>query len=232
MLPALKKVKQRIWGEGPVRHPWKLYVLLLLLLTDRWTYPLLVDWLPEWESWGVSWHFSRQFGSLYSTLFACALIFFLQPRRRRLIPMILAAVLAAGLVTYLLKPAISRVRPEDEGNRYETRFAPPFEKWRRQYVEWRTGEDLDKFSPSMPSGHATQAFANAAVFSALYPAARPLWYVMATLAALSRIEDEDHFPSDLFAGLIIGLFVARRVLRWWRRRYHLDEDFEPLAQAP
>lgn len=72
------------------------------------------------------------------------------------------------------------------------------------------------FNPgSFPSGHAISAFAVASVFSARY--GRHRWvpwvaYGLASFAALSRIPDQAHFPSDVFAGAALGYAVSRYVV--------------------
>lgn len=68
---------------------------------------------------------------------------------------------------------------------------------------------------SFPSGHAISAFGVAAVFAARY--GRHRWvpwvaYGLASLAALSRIPDQAHFPSDVFAGAALGYAVSRFVV--------------------
>ena len=68
---------------------------------------------------------------------------------------------------------------------------------------------------SFPSGHAISAFAVAAVFSARYGRRRWVpWvaYGLATFVALSRIPDQAHFPSDVFAGAALGYAVTRFVV--------------------
>ena len=68
---------------------------------------------------------------------------------------------------------------------------------------------------SFPSGHAISAFAVASVFSARY--SRHRWvpwvaYGLASFTALSRIPDQAHFPSDVFAGAALGYAVSRFVV--------------------
>ncbi len=68
---------------------------------------------------------------------------------------------------------------------------------------------------SFPSGHAISAFAVASVFSARYGRRRWVpWvaYGLATFVALSRIPDQAHFPSDVFAGAALGYAVSRFVV--------------------
>jgi membrane-associated phospholipid phosphatase len=68
---------------------------------------------------------------------------------------------------------------------------------------------------SFPSGHAISAFAVASVVSARY--GRHRWvpwvvYGLASFVALSRIPDQAHFPSDVFAGAALGYAVSRFVV--------------------
>ena len=67
---------------------------------------------------------------------------------------------------------------------------------------------------SFPSGHATQAFALAAVVAehADRPWVSGVSYGLATLVALSRVEQRQHFLSDVIAGGLIGTCVGKVVV--------------------
>jgi hypothetical protein len=110
-----------------------------------------------------------------------------------------AELMAAGIITPLLKRAFGRSRPvQAEGARsfhpFDGRFA------------------------SFPSGHATNAFAAATAIAAHYDS----WYVpalaysIASGVAVSRINDKAHFASDVVAGALIGRAVAKGIV--WRHR--------------
>lgn len=68
---------------------------------------------------------------------------------------------------------------------------------------------------SFPSGHATVAFAVATTLSNVYGEdyAWVPWiaYPVATATALSRIDDNKHWASDVFVGGLIGYAVAKTV---------------------
>ncbi len=74
---------------------------------------------------------------------------------------------------------------------------------------------------SMPSGHATSAFAVATALSnelrirAPHAArvATPMLYSAATLVALSRVYGAHHWPSDVAAGAMIGMLSGTLVTR-------------------
>ena len=68
---------------------------------------------------------------------------------------------------------------------------------------------------SFPSGHATSAFAVAAVYSSRYR--RHRWvpfvaYGLASLVSLTRIPDQTHFPSDVFAGAAMGYAIGKFIV--------------------
>jgi membrane-associated phospholipid phosphatase len=67
---------------------------------------------------------------------------------------------------------------------------------------------------SFPSGHASGAFALAAVISARYRDHRWVpWvaYSVATLIGVSRITLQSHFPSDVFTGGVLGGVIGHAV---------------------
>jgi len=103
---------------------------------------------------------------------------------------IFLAIALPGLVVTVVKRLIGRVRPSVVGP-----FAyMPF-SWRPDYA-------------SMPSGHATTAFAVAVALGALWPRARPLLWLYALVIALSRVIIAAHYPSDVIAGACVGGFGA------------------------
>ena len=73
---------------------------------------------------------------------------------------------------------------------------------------------LDSYS--FPSGHATTAFAVAAVLARAFPPAGPIFAFVALFGGLARVYFRDHFLIDVVAGGLlgtaIGLAVAPRFL--------------------
>lgn len=69
---------------------------------------------------------------------------------------------------------------------------------------------------AFPSGHTTAAFALATTFARVYSDKK--WvgitaYSLAGLAGLSRIHDNKHWGTDVFAGGLLGYFSALAILR-------------------
>lgn len=61
---------------------------------------------------------------------------------------------------------------------------------------------------SMPSSHAANSFAQAALFGTLLSKSR--WYVLigAFLISISRVFVGVHFPGDVLAGALLGIFIG------------------------
>ena len=66
---------------------------------------------------------------------------------------------------------------------------------------------------SFPSDHATVSYAIAFAVLAFDPIAGALFLVVATIIAVGRLFIGAHYPSDVVAGLIIGLLAAAVVVR-------------------
>jgi membrane-associated phospholipid phosphatase len=62
---------------------------------------------------------------------------------------------------------------------------------------------------SFPSGHATAAFAVAAMQSTFHPHQAWAWYTGATLISWSRLRLNRHHPQDVVAGALLGFGTAK-----------------------
>ena len=62
---------------------------------------------------------------------------------------------------------------------------------------------------SFPSGHASAAFAIAALNARARPKDAPFWYAGAALVADSRVTLKRHYVHDVIAGALLGLVAPR-----------------------
>jgi membrane-associated phospholipid phosphatase len=113
------------------------------------------------------------------------------------------ALLDAEVVAEVSKRVTGRLRPSD---------ISPTGDFGRTWFRASNGILSDR--ASFPSGHTAGAFALAAVFSARYRDHRWVpWvaYGLATLVGFSRITLQSHFPSDVFAGGVLGGVIGHTV---------------------
>lgn len=71
---------------------------------------------------------------------------------------------------------------------------------------------------SLPSGHATTAFALAVAVAALWPRTRWVMAIYAVLVAISRVMVTAHHPSDVVMGALVGILGALFVRHWFALR--------------
>ena len=114
----------------------------------------------------------------------------------------LVTLLCVTAATQLLKHLVGRPRP---------RFA--------HADEFFLGPSLDSGLDAFPSGHSLDAFGAASVLAWFVPALRVPVFLIAGLVGVSRVVRGSHFPTDVFAGavlgVVIGSLVAAGFKRWW-----------------
>jgi membrane-associated phospholipid phosphatase len=125
---------------------------------------------------------------------------------------VLSSTLIAGI-----KVLSGRERPEDEAD------ALAFE-----------GLPNGGIDDAFPSGHSGRAFAMAAVVSEIYGPEHPwvpwLAYPIAAGTALSRVNDDRHWASDVFLGGVLGTLVGKLVVRGNPFLARNGIDLEPFHQ--
>ena len=85
---------------------------------------------------------------------------------------------------------------------------------------------------SMPSGHTTVAFSVATVFASVYkdkPWVGVLSYGIATGVALSRLNDDKHWASDVFIGAALGFAIGKTVYHIMQGNANLTLGLSPTG---
>lgn len=110
-----------------------------------------------------------------------------------------AILIASGIITPAMKYVTGRSRPRDNDG------IANFHWFSKGY---------QSSNSSFPSGHATHAFALAAVFSNHYEEKWVAWtsYTTASLVGIARSYHGAHFTSDILTGALIGTLVGRSVV--------------------
>jgi Capsule assembly protein Wzi/PAP2 superfamily len=84
---------------------------------------------------------------------------------------------------------------------------------RQRPLDGNGGGGFFQGGTSFPSEHAAAAWAVAGVIGHEYPGPIPrlLAYGLASLVSYSRIRADQHFPSDVFVGGIVGTLIAQQI---------------------
>ncbi len=103
-----------------------------------------------------------------------------------------STLVANGVTTIILKELIGRERPNGSNNR------------------------------SMPSGHTSQSFAVAAVVNEIYGQnAGIVAYLVASLVGISRINDHEHYLSDVIIGAGLGTAIGRGFAKTYKENIYM-----------
>ncbi|HEX9071866.1 MAG TPA: phosphatase PAP2 family protein [Pseudolabrys sp.] len=191
-------------------------VFLILIVTIDAAAIRGVRYLPRWivaffddiTDYGKSGWFLWPLGLLFIAL--AALPSALTPFSQRVLAAIMVrvgflftAIAVPGLFVTIVKRMIGRARPMVGGSLDPYLFSPF--AWHPAYA-------------SLPSGHATTAFAVLVAFGTLWPRARTVLLIYALLIAVSRVIVNAHYPSDVFAGALVGIAGAVLVRRYFAQR--------------
>ena len=217
-----RPVRHRVrdpWPLDPQRLATAAGVAVVIVLAVMFLFDAAaingVGHLPHWIAWsfdqitdfGKSGWFLWPLGILFLGLAAL-------PNLPRVPQLVLATLMvrvgflfisigAPSLFDTIIKRMIGRARPLVGGNLDPYLFSPF--KWTADYA-------------SLPSGHATTAFAVAVAFGTLWPRWRPVLWVYALLIAASRVVLTAHYPSDVLAAAVVGVVGALSVRRWFATR--------------
>ncbi|MDK1491050.1 phosphatase PAP2 family protein [Sinorhizobium sp. 7-81] len=137
---------------------------------------------------------------------------------RNLSAYFLLTIGTASVLVHGLKFLIGRARPELFAD-YGAYSLTPF-----------TGERLFE---SFPSGHSMAAGALFGAFAMLMPQLRPVFLILALAIGVSRVIVGAHYPSDVAAGLLLGLWVAMMIAFVFARQgwlFRLDASGWPAPK--
>lgn len=174
-------------------------------LQSQFDAPFLHD-AAAWLSWSGEYFFPLMI------LLPCWLIACLRRSRRLqvLTACILISFVASSLVVRVGKLGFGRLRP--------------IVAERTEQPDTFIGPTLRPKYHSFPSGHTAAAFATSTPVFFIHPGIGSALSVCSGLIAFSRTYENQHYPSDLFGGLVVGILCAlpgRTLMRAF-----------PLAQAP
>jgi membrane-associated phospholipid phosphatase len=110
---------------------------------------------------------------------------------------LIASTTVAGIVAEGIKLIVRRERPGVADGHYV------FRAW--------TDHPFSTAGLGMPSSHAIEAFAAAAVLATWLPESNCLWYALAVGCGVTRILSGAHYLSDVVAGAWLGVLVARAI---------------------
>ena len=107
-------------------------------------------------------------------------------------PMIIATplvVYSTLVINYAIKLALKRERPVTDDPALQPLVGVPS-------------------STSFPSSHAAMSFSAATIMTYIRPSWWPIFYTLAFLMSWSRVYVGVHYPSDVLAGTVVGLFMG------------------------
>jgi len=143
--------------------------------------------------------------AVFFTLPVAGLILVFHREHWRACALVLLSAAVGGLFYTVVKWTAGRSRPFKGVAPFDPFALHPFARGLRGLIHAEA-------NLAFPSGHATLAFATAAALAHLLPRFRWAFYVIAGLAAVERVLEGAHYPSDVLAGAALGVLSAHLVL--------------------
>jgi len=140
-------------------------------------------------------------GSGWGVLILAFVAISLRPQQWTRLPLLLTSSLGAGILVDIAKLCVSRSRPHSIDDLASATFTSTFNGLFPIFSAGSTGQ-------SFPSGHTATAAGMAVALGFMYPRGRWLFASMALGVAASRVIVHAHFPTDVAAGLILGVIWA------------------------
>ena len=143
-----------------------------------------------------------QIRALSATLFVAGLVRADRRLIRAGVRMLASHELATALKNFV-KHRVDRTRPRSRDEAVDAHKMKP-------------GDDQEKEETSFPSGHSAGAASAARAFAREYPDHAGAAYGAAAGVALAQIPRCAHYPTDVGAGLVIGIAAELAVDAGWR----------------
>jgi undecaprenyl-diphosphatase len=140
-------------------------------------------------------------GSGWGVLILAFVAILLRPQQWTRLPLLLTSSLGAGILVDIAKLCVSRSRPHSIDDLASATFLSTFNGLFPIFSAGSTGQ-------SFPSGHTATAAGMAVALGFMYPRCGWLFAPMALGVAASRVIVHAHFPTDVAAGLILGVIWA------------------------
>jgi len=122
--------------------------------------------------------------------------------------LVLMSLVHSGVVVQLLKHLTGRQRPEAENG---------IDRWDGPSGFFKRYKDnRDMYYDAFPSGHTITVWSTATVIAHQYNKSvfvPILSYGLATLSGLSRVTEDTHWLSDVFAGAVLGFAIGKFIYR-------------------
>lgn len=126
-----------------------------------------------------------------------AVIMICIPKYRKYGIALLCIIIVSSIIgNIILKPLIGRARPFSTYPIYNLLIAPPTDF-------------------SFPSGHTVASFASAVLFLKLNKTLGILAFILASLIAFSRLYLYVHYPTDVIAGIFLGILCSSLICRFF-----------------
>ena len=123
---------------------------------------------------------------------------------------VLVSQLALGIVTHIIKVTVAAPRPK-------LFFGNNFPNVALHRVEGVVVHSTNSF----PSGHTAAVFSLMLCLTLIFnkkPQLTPIFFILAVLAAYSRIYLSQHFAEDVLAGSLVGVLITLLVYYFYQRK--------------
>ena len=185
------------------------------------------------------WRLFRDLGEPQMTAILVVVVVLYDRRGLKAGAILAGAAALAGGAGMLIRATAGRLRPDGKLLNPDT-YAPLLDSARafirndggNHWYPFR-GFSFDASDLAFPSGHATLAFATAAVLSYLSPRGRWLFFTLAVFCALTRVIMQAHFYSDAILGAALGTSIGYISARFLDRALTRGDALAPsVAEAP